>query len=113
LELVPPLTNADIVDLGLSPQDTTHTPIPKPETQVEADITFPGIHMVELKNIRPVGTHGLPDPRSDYGVRIFYGLSGEPTDTYRFRLNEPPKKGGDLSTLLSPPSSLPPSSLLV
>jgi hypothetical protein len=38
----------------------------------------------------------LPDPRSDYGVRIFYGLSGEPTDTYRFRLNEPPKKGGDL-----------------
>jgi hypothetical protein len=33
---------------------------------------------------------------SDRGVRIFYGLSGEPTDTFRFRVKGPPKKGSDL-----------------
>jgi hypothetical protein len=60
--LIPPLTNADIADLGLTPRDTRRTSVPKPEAQVEADLTFPGIHLVELQNIRAVGTYGLPDP---------------------------------------------------
>jgi hypothetical protein len=63
--LVPPLINAETVDLGLTPQDATHTPIPRPEAQAEADITFTGIRLVELKNIRAIGTQGIPDPRSD------------------------------------------------
>jgi hypothetical protein len=46
--------------------------------------------------IRPVGTFGLPDPRSDYGVRIFYGLSGPPSEKFRFRVTEEPKSGRDL-----------------
>jgi hypothetical protein len=93
--LVPPLTKADIVSLGLVPYRPP-SPIPKPEAQVEADIAFPGIHLIELQNIRPVGTFGLPDPRSDYGVRIFYGLSGPPSEKFRFRVTEEPKSGQDL-----------------
>jgi hypothetical protein len=93
--LVPPLTNANLVDLGLSPHRDS-SPIPRPEAQVEADIVFPGIHLVELQHIRPVGTIGLPDPRSDYGVRIFYGISGTPSERFRFRVSEDPKRGKDL-----------------
>ncbi|MDR2185128.1 MAG: hypothetical protein LBO80_05595 [Treponema sp.] len=94
--LLPPLGNPDIVDLGLTPWDPHQTPIPRPEAQVEADLAFPGIHQVELQNIRPVGNFGVPDPRSDYGVRIYYGLSGPPSDKYRFRLTGDPKSGADL-----------------
>jgi hypothetical protein len=94
--LLPPLSKADIVNLGLTPRDTSRTPIPPPEAQVEADLAFPGIHLVELQKIRAVGTSGLPDPRSDYGVRIFYGLSGEPSEQFRFRVAEEPKTGKEL-----------------
>jgi hypothetical protein len=93
--LVPPLTLPDLIRLGLHLPNPP-SPIPTPEAQVEADITFPGIHLVELVNIRPVGTVGLPDPRSDYGVRIYYCLSGTPSDTFPFRINEAPKKGANL-----------------
>jgi hypothetical protein len=93
---IPPLTEGDWAALGFRPKDTHPTPIPRPEAQVEADIAFPGIHLVELQNIRPVGLLGIPDARSDYGVRIFYGLSGPPSDAFRFRAAGEPKSGNDL-----------------
>jgi hypothetical protein len=93
--LTPPLSNADIVGLGLTPRGSA-APVPRPEAQVEADLTFPGIHLVELRNIRAVTSFDLPDPRSEYGVRIFYGLSGDPTDNHRFRVTGTPKTGRDL-----------------
>jgi hypothetical protein len=78
--------------MGIPPIDRIHTNVPRPENQVEADLTFPGIHLVELRRIRPVaGT--APDARSDYGVRIYYALSGEPDDRFPFRLAEPLKIG--------------------
>ena len=93
--LTPPLVDADYVALGLKPHDTKPTPVPAPTAQVEADITFPGIHLVELKNIRAVA--GIaPDSRSDYGVRIYYGFTGPATERRKFRVNEPPKSGNDL-----------------
>jgi hypothetical protein len=92
--LVPPLELADLVSLGLK-VPSPPSPIPRPENQVEADLVFPGIHLVGLEKIRAVA--GLaPDPRSDYGVRIYYGITGAPTEKYRFRLAEPPKTGRDL-----------------
>jgi hypothetical protein len=93
--LVPPLTDADLIALGLKPHESG-SPIPRPTAQVEADLTFPGIHLVELRNIRPVSGGTIPDVRSDYGVRIFYGLSGEPTEAHRFRAPDTPKSGRDL-----------------
>jgi hypothetical protein len=92
---VPPLTEADLVSLGLKPRASS-SPIPAPETQPEADLTFPGIHLVDLKNIRAAAGGEAPDPRSDYGVRIHYGLSGEPTEAHRFRVAGVPKTGRDL-----------------
>ncbi|MDR2359873.1 MAG: hypothetical protein LBD85_01140, partial [Oscillospiraceae bacterium] len=84
------VTDDDLVNMGIPPIDTDRTPIPPPENQVEADITFPGIHMVELQRIRPVaGT--APDARSDYGVRIYYGITGEVSEALPFRLDGPVK----------------------
>jgi hypothetical protein len=92
---VPPLDEGDIAALGLKKRDPS-SPIPAPEGQAEADITFPGIHLLELKNIRPVGTSGLPDPRSDYGARIYYGFSGPASQKFPFRVTGVPKTGTDL-----------------
>jgi hypothetical protein len=55
--LVPPLTESDIVSLGLRLKDPP-TPSPKPEAQPEADLSVPGIHLVELRKIRPVAGGG-------------------------------------------------------
>jgi hypothetical protein len=89
--LVPPLTLANLAELGLDFPDPS-TPIPVPKAQPEADLTFPGIHLMELRNIRPSAGPG-PDLRSDHGVRIYYGLSGTPTDTHPFQVTEVPMTG--------------------
>jgi hypothetical protein len=81
--------------LLLNKPDTTPSEILDPKAQPTADLTFPGIHLVELRKIRAlVGTE--PDPQSDYGVRIFWGLSGAPVEKDKFRVNETPKSGNDL-----------------
>ena len=93
--LSPPLVESDYASLLLSKPDTTPTEIPDPTAQPTADLVFPGIHLVELRKIRPLaGTE--PDPRSNYGVRIHWGLAGEPTEMNRFRVTGTPKSGRDL-----------------
>jgi hypothetical protein len=90
-----PVTNEDRTAMKIPNRDTTPSDVPVPTAQPEADLTFPGIHLVELRKIRPVsGT--APDARSDYGVRIYYGLSGPANDKYKFRLAAEPKTGSDL-----------------
>jgi hypothetical protein len=91
----PPVTNEDRKAMGIPNWDTVPTPIPKPEAQPEADISYPGVHMVELNHIRTVGA-AKDDPRSDYGVRIFWGILGPATEHDKFRLSEPPVSGEDL-----------------
>ncbi|MDR1174609.1 MAG: hypothetical protein LBK83_03960 [Treponema sp.] len=68
---VPPLTNANLVGLGLKAEKSS-APILAPDAQVEADVIYLGIHLLELR-IRPVAGF-TPDPRSDYGFRIYYGI---------------------------------------
>ena len=71
--VVPPLANTDIIALELHPKDTTRTPVPPPAAQAEADITRPGVHLLEL-HLRAV-SGSPPDPhRADYGYRIYYGI---------------------------------------
>jgi hypothetical protein len=92
---MPPLSRGDFALLDLKEPDTAPTAIPPPTAQVEADLTFPGIHLVELKRIRAVA--GVePDRRSDYGVRIFWGLGGEANKADKFRVTEAPGSGNDL-----------------
>jgi hypothetical protein len=71
--LSPPLEDADYISLELKPKDTTSTPTPPPVSQAEADITRPGVHLLEL-HLRPV-SGSPPDPhRADYGYRIYWGI---------------------------------------
>jgi hypothetical protein len=92
---IPPLTEADMINLGLKLPDTTPTPIPVPTAQVTADLTFPGIHLVELRGIRPV-SGSASDSKSDYGVRMFWGLTGPASTADKFRVTETPSTGHDL-----------------
>jgi hypothetical protein len=72
--LLPPLTEIDIVSLGLKPKDTKPTPIPVPLAQAVAEISYLGAHQLQLHLHRepdsPLDPHG-----SDYGYRIYSGVS--------------------------------------
>ena len=88
----PPVADEDRTAMGIPNHDTIPTSITAPENQVEADVTFPGIHLVELRKIRPVsGT--APDTRSDYGIRIYYGFTEPASEKFPFRLNAAVKTG--------------------
>jgi hypothetical protein len=91
--MFPPVTNEDRTAMGLHNRDTVKTPVPKPVNQVEADLTFPGIHLVELQKIRPVAG-AVPDPRSIYGVRIHYGILD--AAAAKGRIADAPQTGDDL-----------------
>jgi hypothetical protein len=99
--LLSPLGPVDFARLGLRLRDTIRTETPKPEAQAEADLTFPGIHTVELRNIRPVGNFGLQEVRASYRARVFYGLSGAPGGAFRFRVAGTPQGGRDLPCSVS------------
>jgi hypothetical protein len=73
--LVPPLTEADLVSLGLKPPDTIHTPVLWPDGQVTADVGYPAAHMIEVVNIRALGAP-CSDPRSEDAVDIHIGIVG-------------------------------------
>jgi hypothetical protein len=92
----PPVTNEDRTAMNIPNKDTVPTPVPPPQAQAEADITFPGVHLVELANIRVVKCSTAPETRSDYGVRIYFGCSGPATEKYKFRLSGEPGTGSDL-----------------
>ncbi|MDR0337532.1 MAG: hypothetical protein LBI18_10625 [Planctomycetaceae bacterium] len=71
--LSPPLVDSDFISLGLTPKDSTRTPVPPPNAQAEADIGRPGPHLLILY-LRPL-SGSPPDPhRSDYGFRIYWGV---------------------------------------
>jgi hypothetical protein len=92
----PPVQNEDRSAMHIPNRDTVPTDVPPPIAQPEADLVFPGIHLVELAKIRAAKGVEPPDPRSDYGVRIYYGLNGPASEKYRFRLTAEPKTGADL-----------------
>jgi hypothetical protein len=68
--LTPPLTDTDLISLGLKPKDTIHTPVPPPAEQAEADILRPGVHLLELI-LRVIGGGSL---RSSVGFRVYWGV---------------------------------------
>jgi hypothetical protein len=82
-------------DLGNKPRDTHPTPVPRPASQVEADIVLPGPHLVELRIKELASLSGEPG-RANYGVRIYWGVQGESTAGDRFRIASPPTSGGGL-----------------
>jgi len=89
-----PVSNVDRVEMGVPNRDTIPTNIPPPSIPVEGTLSFPAIGLVEMYNIRPSGEKS--DQRSKHGVRIYYGVMGEPSETNKFRIAAPPKTGNDL-----------------
>ena len=82
----PPLTDADLLSLGLKPKDREPTPVSGPTGIAEASITFPGRLrlMVQIQRVE----EAQQDARANYGCRIYYGVyaAGE----------TPPASGKDL-----------------
>ena len=91
---VPPLTNSDMVALGLKLKDVIPTNVPPPSIPVTGRLTFPSIGLVEMCEISPDGEKS--DDRSKYGVRIYFGVLSDATSTYKHRIAAPPKTGDDL-----------------
>jgi hypothetical protein len=94
--LQPPLTDGDIISLLLSLHDDTRTEVPVPRLEAEGDIHFPDYGIIEVTNIRPRGDMNAEDRRAYKGVRIYYGLTGNPTAADLFRLTEAPAAGYQL-----------------
>ncbi|MDR3234395.1 MAG: hypothetical protein LBT46_12170 [Planctomycetaceae bacterium] len=92
----PPVTDEDRLAMDIPNRDTSHTPVPPPTSQAEADILFPGIHLIELK-IKPYSelAHNAAS-KSDHGVRVYFGVVGDATAADKFRLAAPPASGDDL-----------------
>jgi hypothetical protein len=97
----PPLLEADFISLGLKPHDSKPTPVPPPIAQAEADVTYPGAHMLELR-LRPVADTA-PDPHhSAYGFRVYFGIlppggaTLEAAASSKHELMKPPVTGDEL-----------------
>jgi len=99
---IPPLIDSDYADLGLRPPDTVKTTINAPTIQAKGDLAFPGVHMVEVMNMGPVGL--IPgDVRAKWGFRIHFGIYIDTddiekikTDTGKFRIYRVPATADDL-----------------
>jgi hypothetical protein len=89
----PPVTEEDLLAMGVPIHDNKPTPIPAPTSQAEADLRFPGIHMMELYKIRKTGKVS-EDPRSDYGVSIHFGILDAVNS--KWRITVPPATGENL-----------------
>jgi hypothetical protein len=92
--LTPPLTDADLISLGLKPADTVRTPIPRPDAEVIASIGLVDAHLIEVRDIRPRQAHST-DLRSDYAVDIHIGIVGG-TGPYAIDAPPDPAQGGKL-----------------
>jgi hypothetical protein len=89
------VTDAGREEIGAHVRDRVRTKPAAPGLQCRGDLYYPGIHLVELRNIRTIA-HGEERERPGWGVRIFWGIMGENTEGDRLRLSAPPRSGYDL-----------------
>jgi len=68
----PPLTDGDIVSLGLKPKDSIPTPIGEPQGLATADVMYLGGQVLQLKIKHVTGTPF--DPKANYGCKIYYDV---------------------------------------
>jgi len=89
-----PVTDVDLVEMGIPLRDRIPTTIPTPRIPVEGALAFPAAGLVEMREIHGVGAP--LDKRADYGVRIYYGVVGTPSESDKFRITDRPRTGDDL-----------------
>ncbi|MDR0719529.1 MAG: hypothetical protein LBF78_07835, partial [Treponema sp.] len=90
------VTDAGRAEIGAHVRDTTRSRVPTPSCQPEADVVYPGPHLLELVKIRRVPGIGNDPPDADYGTRVFWGILGDATERDKFRIAAPPVTGNDL-----------------
>jgi hypothetical protein len=90
------VSDAERKEIGAHVRDTVRTTVKTPTCQPEADVVYPGPHLLELVKIRRVSGIGNDPPDADFGTRIFWGIMGEPTAKDKFRISAPPEVGDDL-----------------
>ena len=85
---VPPLTNADLIGLGLKPKDTTPTSVTVPKVRASGKITLKGPGSLEL-HIAPE-TEITEDKRAYYGCKVAYAVmdANEPAPQSERELTE-------------------------
>jgi hypothetical protein len=89
----PPVTDADRQAMGIPNRSNKRSRIPAPTSEPVADIMFPGLHLVKLVKIHKAGNLS-DDPRSDYGVRIHFGILD--ALNREWRITAAPATGKDL-----------------
>jgi len=89
-----PVSNVDRLEMGVPNRDMIPTTIPPPAIPVEGALSFPAVGLVEVRDIRASGDKR--DDRAKHGVRIYYGILGEPSEKNMFRIAAPPATGDDL-----------------
>jgi hypothetical protein len=90
----PKITDAERKEMGITIQDKISSPIGAPTLQVTANMDFPGKGLVRISKIKPLGD--TSDKRSEYGVRIHFGVLDKDSDVRSFIINKEPKTGDDL-----------------
>ena len=70
--LEPPLTDADIISLGLKPRDTVHTMSGTPVAQVTIETYLAGRHELGIKIVYVTGN---PQDSANKGYRIWYSVA--------------------------------------
>ena len=90
----PNVSLEDRTMMSLPVYDTTPSSVPPPNAPVEGALSFPAPGLVEMRDIR--ASVDVADKRTGYGVRIYYGIMGEPSENDRFRISRQPKTGDDL-----------------
>jgi hypothetical protein len=92
------LSDAELASLGLRPRKD-RSPVPPPQDFPEADISYPGVHTLEL-HPRPVAGSPTLNPRSGY--RIYWGIlphggaTVEAATGEKRELMKPPTSGKEL-----------------
>ena len=90
----PYMTPADRVLLGLPAPDTIPTNVPPPGIPPTGVFAYPAQGLVEIAKITSVAEPA--DARAKYGVRIYYGVLGEPSDSNPLRIGKRPTNGDAL-----------------
>jgi hypothetical protein len=69
--LSPTLSNADFISLDLKPRDLIPTPVPVPVNHAGVEVVKWAPHALGLRYFTATE---IGDVKSDYGVRVYYGL---------------------------------------
>jgi len=73
--LKPPLTDVDLIDLGLKPKDTIKSKVPVPTDTARGSIELTIRYVLVVLSEIIVGPHS--DERANHGVRIYYSVVTE------------------------------------